>query len=255
MIFLGLKGYGDLTILLGFLMRVNTRHTLIVRAGLYELACMYVGEKHNVVALKTIKDILPIYGLKEFRIISLFKTISAYLEIRKLISYYNSPILIDIKSKRNNLFFHYSKINYLPSAETIYTAYEIFFNLPKINPSATNSISKCIIFPFGSRLSKNTTEEFVLQTLHSNSIDRANSLVCVHCSHAKFLKDFKLINTIFYDSINELVGLIDSHHVVMSVDTFQLHLSILLGKKIIPIGSINSYFMPPNESIFIPAKK
>jgi hypothetical protein len=244
MTFLALKGFGDLTILLSFLMAQEARHTLIVRGGLEELARFYLADRHEIIVLNETNNVFGIYDLRR---INLRKFINLYFsstELRGVIKKLHRPILLDDESIRNKILFFGIKKKYLPRDVSIYKSYSSFFFCKPIRLTYETTVDSVAVFPFGSTISKTVNFFQIDNILSEHGLHNKSVLVYVHISDIHRIEKTDRYKVVILKNLSEIIDVVKKAEVVISVDTFQLHLAELYNKKIIIAGHINKKFIP-----------
>lgn len=247
MIYLGLKGYGDLAILLAHIVRIESRSTLIVRADLYDFAVNILGNRHEIIKLRHVAKVFPLYFIKKISLRNIVIMAKGYFEIKKIVNSKRQVIVLDIKSWRNIFFFLFLPRLFLPKAETIYESYEKFLGFKLNAHMPDGNCKKYVIFPQGSLPSKQASLATIKNALNKSGISSYDVVIGLYRDDGIVLSDYDEFNKWIFESVSELIDGIKGFDAVISVDTFQLHLAILLNKPVIPIGIINEYFKLPFE--------
>lgn len=248
MIFLGLKGYGDFTILVCFLNKCKETHTVIIRKELEELAIKILDKRHSLIILNTVKKIYPIYSLRKFSLNDISIALKGALETRKIIKELNQQLILDLKSKRNSvLFFRLDKL-YLDNKTSIYNSYAHLLNIENYAVSFEGYEKNILVFPNGSLASKNINSDNIIGICKANNISIQNITLVIYKDQKMYADNYKNFNVKIYNNIDELFQLIDRSDGIISVDTFQLHLAILIQKPLIMAGKVNKNFLPEYQN-------
>lgn len=247
MIYLGLKGYGDLAILLAHIERIKSRSTLIVRADLYDFAVNILGNRHEIIKLRHVVKVFPLYSIKKISLRNIVIMFKGYFEIKKIVKSKRQDLILDIRSWRNIFFFLFLPRLFMPKAETIYESYEKFLGF-KLNACLPGeNCKKYVIFPQGSLPSKQASLATIKNALSKSGVSSNDVVVGLYRDDGIVVTDYDDFNKWIFENVSELIDGIKGFDAVISVDTFQLHLAILLNKPVIPIGVINEYFKLPFE--------
>ncbi len=245
MVFLGLKGFGDLTILLNFVSISNSgSHVLIVRKDLESLAKKLLPNNCRLIVLKHCAGVFPLYNLRVLSFVKILTLIRSSLEIYKILLQLGDSVLVDNNDLRSRIFFApFTAKTFLSEDKNIYRDLsDIFGFCVKIYPSREVS-NRVLVFPFSSLESKDLDSKSlkkIVDRLKSNNIQHK----IMYFSGFKVPKDFDSFSLSSYSTIDELLGYFNSADSVLSVDTFQLHLAVFYGKQVFSIGKINSRFRP-----------
>lgn len=245
MIYLGLKGFGDLAILLSYLIQLNTKQTLVVRSELFDFANRIVGDKHKIERLKNVKDVFPLYSLRKISIKNIYTIFHGYKEIKNIAEKNSDKIVLDINSLRNTILFFWMPKKFLEKEATIYKAYEKHFGLKVDASKIRDGNKKYMLFPKGSLPHKSVTEKEIESVLVKSNIPRKNVTIYLYIKDSEALSSYGNFNVSIFSDVNELIDSMEKIDGVISVDTFQLHLAVLLKKPVLLLGEINTYFVPP----------
>ena len=244
MIFLGLKGLGDFTILASFLNKSKEIHTVIIRKGLEELAIKILDKRHRLFILNTVKDIYPIYSLRRISYKDVLIILNGANEIRKLIKELKQQLVIDLRSLRNSIIYFGLNKKYLGNKTSIYNSYSAILDAENYAVSFVGNEKKILVFPTGSVPSKHINSDKIINLCNKNNINIENITIVVYKTHSNYVNNYKKFNFRIYDNIDELLQLIDQSDGIISVDTFQLHLAVQKEKPLIMAGNVNINFLP-----------
>jgi spore coat polysaccharide biosynthesis predicted glycosyltransferase SpsG len=247
MIFLGLKGFGDLTILISYLNKCEESHTVIIRSGLEQLINNLLIKKHDVKVLRSIKDIFPLYSLKKISLKNIYIIILGGIEIRKIINK-KDDLILDFKYTRNSIFFLGLKKKYLCSNTSIYSGYRQLFDINIAAKSLTGSESNILAFPLGSTKEKYFTNRELIQSCKEKNINIELVTVILFQTHSAFVKEYKEFKVSIYHDMKELFKLIRGCDAIISIDTFHLHLAVNMQIPLLTIGFVNQNFIPPYKN-------
>jgi len=246
MIFLGLKGFGDLTILISFLNKCEDSHTLVIRSGLEQLTNNLLNKKHKIKVLKSIKDVYPLYSLRRISLEHIRIIIFGGIEIRGIVNK-RSDLVLDYRNVRNSILFFGIKKKYLTSNASIYSAYKQFFSVDITAKSLKGSENNILAFPLGSTKEKYYSKDQLIKWCKENNINTEHVTVILFQSHSTFTKEYKEFKVSIYKEVTELLELCGKCDAIISVDTFQLHLAVLMQKPLLNLGCVNINFTPPYE--------
>jgi hypothetical protein len=194
---------------------------------------------------ESIEGVASIYFLRNF----LDLNINHALQLRKIgqaAARDGNDIILDIKSVRNELMFYGIKHRYLPSSESIYTAYRREFNLNCIEKSwVDGGGTSVLIFPFGSQrirwLPQNIIDSICVQLRRLN----LPCTIVVHKSDFNRINHNSSCNIRQFNSIQELVDIMSDARCVVTTDSLPLHLAFHLKKLTYVVSNMWTYFIPP----------
>lgn len=244
MIFLGLKGFGDFTILVCFLNKCKEMHTVIIRKELEELAIKLLNKRHRLVILSSVKKIYPIYSLRKFSYKDISIALKGAFEIRKIIKELKQQLVLDLKSIRNNVLFCGLDKLYLENKTSLYNSYAHLLDIENYAVSFAGNEKKILVFPTGSIASKIIKSNYIVDLCKRNNINIKNIIIVIYEVQSIYADNYKNFNVKIYKNIDELLQLIDQSDGIISVDTFQLHLAIQKQKPLIMAGKVNKNFLP-----------
>jgi hypothetical protein len=252
MIFLAVKGFGDLTILLNFLNLSNYDcNYILVRKQLYELAIELSPSNTKIIKLESLDDVLPIYNMKKLSFNDIKIMYYFVIEVIKIINTINlnkkESIILDNFRIRDLCLHLFIPIKYLPKTNNIYNSYSEIFGLDisciKITKDINSALkNNYIAFICGSSDKKTAKESEFQIILNRDKISINNILIYVYFKDVEKVGDFSGYKVKTYSSISELLFIIKNSNTVYSVDTFQMHLAYFFNKKVIPIPPVNKYF-------------
>jgi hypothetical protein len=244
MIFLGLKGFGDLTILISFLNKCEESHTIIIRSGLEQLTKNLLKKKHEVKVLNVVEDVFPLYSLRRISLKNIYIMILGGIELRNKINE-REDLILDCKNTRNSIFFLGFKKKYLYLNTSIYSGYSKLFGININAKILKGSETNILAFPLGSTKDKYFNKRKLIDSCKENNINLSYVTVILFHSHAAYIKEYKEFNVLIYNDIAELLELIRKCDAIISVDTFHLHLAVSMQKPLMALGLINHNFIPP----------
>jgi ADP-heptose:LPS heptosyltransferase len=105
-------------------------------------------------------------------------------------------------------------------------------------------VDSVAVFPFGSTISKTVNFFQIDNILSEHGHHNKSVLVYVHISDIHRIEKTDRYKVVILKNLSEIIDVVKKAEVVISVDTFQLHLAELYNKKIIIAGHINKKFIP-----------
>lgn len=252
-LYLSLKGFGDLVVLTSAL-RIAPQTLeveVIISERLLEMAKVLMPPKVLLSSLASIHGPLPLYNLKN-KSYQLFDGISDLRKAVKQRANNGSSLVLDRFSYRNELLFHSIPHSYLPRTNNIYLSYALEFGEQEPIASlvkATNKIDSVIIFPFGSSEDRSMSKELIENLCNLFLVRNvAVKIVCHETDRVRIPANL-VKNCVFFQSSDELIGLIKESQLVVSVDTVAIHLANYFDIPTFVVSDGWHFFIPPRVLI------
>lgn len=236
LLFILLKGIGDAMILLNFLssIKLNNSEVVIICSENQKFLLPFMPINIKIIWVPDSYSFLYFLRTKLHQLFNIFK-------LRNLICNYVSKgfdlVLFDSYLKNKLFFFNIKKK--LFKSPFIYTNLENYFRLP-INYELKKTSNKVIIFPFGNSKNRQLTDCMMNDLINYFSRSKYDAKFVVHKSCSTLIKNDMVKHSLIYESIEQLLGIIDEKPNIITVDTFFLHLTVMRKLNIYVVS--NSWY-------------
>lgn len=223
LLFILLKGIGDAMILFNFLssIKLNNSEVVIICSENQKFLLPFIPTNIKIIWVPDCYSFLYFLRTKLHQVFNIFK-------LRNLICNYVSKgfelVLFDSYLK-NKLFLFKIKKKLFKSPR-IYKNLEYYFKL-ELNNELKKTSNKVIIFPFGNSKNRQLTDCMMNDLINYFSTSKFDAKFVVHKSCRTLLNDDIVKHSLIYESIEQLLSIIDERPNIITVDTFFLHLAVM----------------------------
>tara|TARA_A100001011_G_scaffold362699_1_gene411981 strand:+ start:1222 stop:2043 length:822 start_codon:yes stop_codon:yes gene_type:complete len=240
LLFILLKGLGDTMILLNFLssIKLNNNEVAIICSQKQKFLLPFFPRNIKIIWVPDNYSFLYFLRTKLHNVFDIFKLrnlIKDYISKGFELTFFDSHF-------KNKLFFFNIKKKLFKSRQ-IYRNLESYFTL-QINYELKKISNKVIIFPFGNTKNRQLSNGMMSEIINHFSTSKYEVKFVVHKSCNNLVNDVIKKHSLIYESIEQLLEIIDEKPNIITVDTFFLHLAIM--KK------LNIYILSNSWHDYIP---
>lgn len=240
-LFLSLKGIGDTIILLNFLSKqefVENKNIKIIISEQHKFLKYLIPKNITVNWVPDCMRAIYFIKRKYHKIYSIFllrRLVKANLSEGYKLVFFDNYL-------KNKLFFFGIKKEIINS-KSIYKNLENYFNV-NVSYPLIGKTKKVIIFPFGDNSNRRLSSKILKKII--THIDKFNYEyeILIHSSTKIFLNNTTIKNLKIYNEFNELNTILNDKPIIITVDTFFLHFSVLKQLNIFVLSDSWKNYIP-----------
>lgn len=232
-LFLALKGIGDLVILSNFIVQYKKKYnsdiTVIISARLIEFKNFFPKDTSFITLNERFESI---YYVKE-KFLFLYYIFKLRSVVKTCINKGYQLYVYDNYIRNNLIFFGLRKT--ITYGYNVYNNLEKIFNL-KITVTLKKISNKYLIFPFGNDKSRQLNHKELVTIENILGAQNYDYHLLIHNSQKKLIKKYKSKKIIIYNNFYDLNFLFKEYTECITVDSSFLHLAILKNMRCIVIS-------------------